>query len=414
MATSFPGALDAFNNPSPTTPLSSGTIKHSSEHSDANDAITALETKVGVGATTPLPGTALIGGSAAGSLWGRLARKNLVINGDMSISQRLLRGTSVAAVDMTYQATDRWKTLFAGGTAWNVQNFAIGSLTGSSPNFHLLQSGGNSPKGGGLYIFESIDTAPLRSLAVSLQALLVAAASIADVRWALLSWSGTADAPTDPVSAWNADGTNPTLAASWAYINTPANLGLSGGVLTLKKLENQTVPTNCNNLAIMIWCEDSVNTAGQSFYWTDVQLELGAVCTSFERIPVAQTLLLCQRYYEKSYDLDTAPGTGTAVGCMTGWSQNAIAASTAGVRYFAGGTPGFFAKKRVTPTVLIWSTDGTANCVRYGGTTNRTGCTASGTTQNTALNGLSFDATSAVAMAAATQDSWHWAASAEL
>lgn len=50
MATDFPGALDNFSNPSPSTRTRSGNplLRHARQHSDVNDAIEAIQAKVGV------------------------------------------------------------------------------------------------------------------------------------------------------------------------------------------------------------------------------------------------------------------------------------------------------------------------------------------------------------------------------
>ena len=49
MTTAFPSGLDALNNPAATGHyLNTAGVTHSSQHSDANDAIEALEAKVGV------------------------------------------------------------------------------------------------------------------------------------------------------------------------------------------------------------------------------------------------------------------------------------------------------------------------------------------------------------------------------
>lgn len=342
------------------------------------------------------------------------ARKNLVINGSMSVVQRISRDTAVTSVDNTYQVADRWKSLWAGGTAWNIYDFTIGSTTGTSPFFTLLQSAGNSSKVGMLYILENLDTIPLRSLAVSLQSVLASAASIGDIRWALLSWSGTADAPTDPVSSWNADGTNPTLAANWAYINTPANLGVSN-VPTRITLENQVVPTTANNLAIMLWCEDSVNAAGNSWYFTDVQLEIGPTSTSYERHSFVEDLLLCQRYFQKTYNQGVAPGTNTAVGELIGQAGAALAASTAGgVLLLLANNGSLLVPMRATPTAVIYSIAGVANAITVAGAATRTGVTAGTPSARSFFDFLNIDATSATAIADRNQIQLQATASAEL
>ena len=48
MAITFPTSLDALTNPSASTALDDLTIPHHQQHADANDAIEALETKVGI------------------------------------------------------------------------------------------------------------------------------------------------------------------------------------------------------------------------------------------------------------------------------------------------------------------------------------------------------------------------------
>ena len=50
MATNFPTSLDALTNPQPTDELTSPS--HADQHADANDAIEALEAKVGVNNST--------------------------------------------------------------------------------------------------------------------------------------------------------------------------------------------------------------------------------------------------------------------------------------------------------------------------------------------------------------------------
>jgi hypothetical protein len=78
-----------------------------------------------------------------------------------------------------------------------------------------------------------------------------------------------------------------------------------------------------------------VNFYGQpgSIDLTGVQIERGTVATPFEFRPFAQELALCQRYFQKSYSIATAPGTATesgnwayylpiAVGSTANWIQS--------------------------------------------------------------------------------------------
>ena len=48
MATNFPTALDVLQNPPGATPTNSSGMLHSVQHANANDAIEALQVKVGI------------------------------------------------------------------------------------------------------------------------------------------------------------------------------------------------------------------------------------------------------------------------------------------------------------------------------------------------------------------------------
>jgi hypothetical protein len=67
-----------------------------------------------------------------------------------------------------------------------------------------------------------------------------------------------------------------------------------------------------------------VNTINATWYITGVQLEVGSVATPFERRPFGMELALCQRYYAKSYEIGTAPGTDTQTGliAMRNWDTS--------------------------------------------------------------------------------------------
>jgi hypothetical protein len=73
MATNYPASLDVFTNPASGNTLDSPS--HSLQHSDLNDAVEAIETKLGAGAATPGTATALfplVAGTAGATSWTRL------------------------------------------------------------------------------------------------------------------------------------------------------------------------------------------------------------------------------------------------------------------------------------------------------------------------------------------------------
>jgi hypothetical protein len=54
-----------------------------------------------------------------------------------------------------------------------------------------------------------------------------------------------------------------------------------------------------------------VGTNGATFYITGVQLEAGSVASPFERRDYGRELIMCQRYFEKSFNASTAPAHNT-------------------------------------------------------------------------------------------------------
>jgi len=97
-----------------------------------------------------------------------------------------------------------------------------------------------------------------------------------------------------------------------------------------------------------------ISTNGATFYLTGVQLERNTTATPFEWIPYGTELALCQRYYETSYPSTVAPGTAGYVG--------PAAVSARGTSNgFGFYTVSYSVQKRATPTISLWSYNGTAS-----------------------------------------------------
>ena len=102
-------------------------------------------------------------------------------------------------------------------------------------------------------------------------------------------------------------------------------------------------------------------TNGATFTVTGVQVERNNQATPFEQLPVGVELALCQRYYEKSYNLNTAPGTNTDQGMIT-QSGTAAARTTGEIRSDVS----FKVSKRAIPDVTVYDQNGNANKVARG------------------------------------------------
>jgi hypothetical protein len=79
MATKYPAALDDNTNlPNPAAGNFQNNPDHASQHGNANDAIKALETKAGTGASAPTANTLLVGTGAGTSSWSQLTSAQLL------------------------------------------------------------------------------------------------------------------------------------------------------------------------------------------------------------------------------------------------------------------------------------------------------------------------------------------------
>ena len=106
-------------------------------------------------------------------------------------------------------------------------------------------------------------------------------ATIANARIGILKWVGTADSVTsDVVGTWASDGTNPTLATSWSYENTPANIGLTTS-WARHTVEDITVDSNTTNIAIFVWTDDGTITASDVIGFSEWQCNPGSTVHAF-------------------------------------------------------------------------------------------------------------------------------------
>jgi len=108
-----------------------------------------------------------------------------------------------------------------------------------------------------------------------------------------------------------------------------------------------------------------MGTLNNAWRIVGIQLEPGSVATPFIHRPFSEELALCQRYYEKSYDLTIAPGTASADGFIRHLALDAT-------KFYDWGNTWYKVEKRasITPifysfynanTTGVWSKEGTGD-----------------------------------------------------
>lgn len=289
---------------------------------------------------------------------------NYIINPEFLINQRGSTYTSTttpANNDDTY-LQDRWYLLSDGNDIVDVSSGSSSSELACNAFLRLDVETANK-KFGIAQIISIRDCVELRGSICSLSFYARrSGSSITNIRAAVIEWTGGGDSgiTSDVVSAWNAAGTNPTLNAGLNYLNTPAALTALGTTFQLYTIENISVPSTMNNVIVFIWADHTTTTITDTLEITQVKLQPGPKCTPFQssKRHISDELGMCQRYYQKSYNLTDPPGTVTDEGLV------AAGADGTGTNIRSLSRP-FRTRMRAVPTMVWYSTDNaTANRIR--------------------------------------------------
>ena len=236
-----------------------------------------------------------LGGSAdAGGLTGA----NALINGQFAVAQRGTSFTSGSNDDTDY-TLDRWKLFSDGNDVVDVTQETTTVPTNRQYAIALDVETANK-KFGIAQIIEQKNCVNLigETVTLSFQAKVSSTTNLDNVKAAIIAWDGTADTVTaDMISAWGAEGTDPTLATNFTYENTPANLNLTTSYATYSVTASVDT-ASAKNIIVFIWSDVTTTSAGEFLYLSDVKLEAGETATPFEHEDYGTTLRKCQRYYE--------------------------------------------------------------------------------------------------------------------
>jgi len=129
------------------------------------------------------------------------------------------------------------------------------------------------------------------------------------VRIALLEWDGTTDAPNfTVVDTWSSD---PTLNTNWSYADKSDQVTMTTDYQVISKEE---ITATGNNIAFAIFTE-SISESG-SLEIKECQLIESETIADYEAPIFEYELDECQKFYQKSYDLETPPTKITETGAF--------------------------------------------------------------------------------------------------
>jgi hypothetical protein len=312
---------------------------------------TTVDARIGVGAND----TVLTADSAqaSGLKWATPispVNKNYLINGGFAISQR---GTSFTAGNNNDDAytLDRWYILSDTNDVIDVTQDTTTVPTNGQFAIALDVETVNK-KFGIATIIENKDVIGLvgNTVTFSFKAKVSSTTKLDNVKAAIVAWSGTADTVTsDIISAWGAEGTNPTLIANATYENSPANLSLTTSYATYS-ISAAVDTASTTNLILFVWSDVTDTTLGDFLYISETKLELGSTATAFQYAggTIASELSDCQRYYfhyksgnNVSITMVGYFSTGTIIGVIPFPTQMRIAptmVSTTGSNFYCAET----------------------------------------------------------------------------
>jgi hypothetical protein len=345
--------------------------------------------------------------------------RNRIINGDMRIDQRNA-GASITPTDLQF-ATDRWRASLNVASKFSLQQSSV-APTGFTNSL----------------------------LATSLSAYSVAASDVTGIVQPIEGFNvsdfgwGAAGALTVTVSFWVRSSLTGTFGGSlrnsardrsypFSYTISAANTWEQKSITIAGDTTGTWLTTNgigiqiyfslgagstfsgtagswsSSNLVTVTGATSVVGTNGATFYLTGVQLEVGTAATPFERRQYGQELALCQRYYEKSYNVSTAPGTNVTSDLAQAVFVATNADTTGGA---CSGFVSFKTKKRASPTGSYWDLAGNASRVSNDASNNNKTISAGNVISSLSESGYIFDFI--VASATNNRAFWCWSASAEL
>lgn len=276
----------------------------------------------------------------------RIPGKNRLINGDFRVWQR---GTSFGAAVYT---ADRWYFNAGGVGSPNLSRnpIALGSAGLKAPAYAKVSYGAVTDGANHFVVFEQ-----------RIEGVQNFAGETATVSFNVFN-AGAAgrQIAIEIQQAFGAGGSATVTGIGVAKYTLAAGLNTVTHTVAVPSLAGKAAGEN-NALVLTLWA-----TGGSAFnsrngalgaqvgdvYFTGVQMELGGTATGPEWRPYATELALCQRYYEKSFDIDTAP------------VNNSTTSPSIPIHHgvaFAGGLVhvhvDFKVSKRVKPAIAIFSSN---------------------------------------------------------
>ncbi len=248
-----------------------------------------------------------------------------LINGNFAIGQRghTIDQTTHFLNDNAEYVVDGWALLMgdlathpAGGSGVVDIDLIAANATGGDADSRAVRITGNSSVGVspiekiGLIQWLPFDVVEsLRSGTVSLSVWCrIPASGFQNLRLAIVEWSGTADLLSpgvDPIQDWGAFDTLPTVGGSYSI--SVGDKQTVSSAWTEFKYENVSVSASANNLAVLLYMDDTAWASGNIFELTGVSLVKGASARGYSHEDHSVNLRRCQRFFNSTFPEGDTP-----------------------------------------------------------------------------------------------------------
>ena len=282
---------------------------------------------------------------------------NAIINGNFDIWQRAISQTSNG-----YGSDDRWLNIVTGTThVVSRQAFTLGQTDVPNNPKYYSRTVVSSVAGAANRAFKVQKIEGVESFAGTTATLSFWAKADASKNIAIEFYQGfgTGGSPSTGIDSIGV--TTVALTTSWVKHTVS---------VAIPSISGKTLGTNGNDfLQLCFWLDAGsnynarTNSLGQqsgTFEFSQVQMEAGAVASTFYPRTVGEELALCQRYFQKNYDEDVFAGASVSQNTNQGsWGR-----ANTGI---IGFTTNFPVTLRGTPTLVVYCKLGNPNkCTVYG------------------------------------------------
>ena len=299
--------------------------------------------------------------------------KNRIFNGAMVIDQRSQGANTSVQTTSTYVTCDRWNVAGSVNSKFTIgQNLgAVTPPTGFVKYLGCSSSSAYTVGAGEVFVINhfleadntsdlGFGTANAQTVTLSFR---VYSSLTGTFGGSLTNYAGTRTFPfTYTISTANTWTTiSITIAGdtsgTWVTSGNGGSLGIRWSLGTGTTYSGTAGTWSSSNYYSATGAVSVVGTSGATFYITGVQLEKGSTATSFDYRSIGTELALCQRYFERSYNIGAA--TGSFTNGFIGFNTPINSASDVPSNIL------YKVTKRDTPTIVIYNAVSGASGAAY-------------------------------------------------